>query len=127
MFEEYYFDSGFGDLFFFDEEKSLTADPLIRERYVRYTGDDGYAALNMRALFDAVSAILTSDNGGFFREGGIPYLGIVESVSFIAYLVDVYSFETVIFMVGKENPDLVAIFGKDYETLRSEWIEYLNR
>ncbi|MCL1820952.1 MAG: hypothetical protein FWG36_09910 [Oscillospiraceae bacterium] len=148
FYEILYKEYSLGDIFFF-EEQSKAADALIRERYIRYTGNNDIVPLDMRSLYDAVSSVMTSDVGDFLREDCIlllkPIIQILnlqrpeaiadpgnklsylEAASFIAYLCDTYSLETTIQIARKENPDMLAVFGKDYNTLLGDWIEFLNR
>ncbi|MCL2031643.1 MAG: hypothetical protein FWG93_08880, partial [Oscillospiraceae bacterium] len=97
--------------------------PFIRERYARYTGREAEAPFDVRALFDAVSAALASDEEGLLRQDNVfrlrplpevypedlivgqrvspgDMMSSLEAASFIAFLTDTYAFETVIQMIG---------------------------
>jgi hypothetical protein len=135
---------------FFSEEQSKTAGSLALERYFYFTGNSEILPLDMRAFYDAHAAVMQSELGDTLREEGVGtwltplneiyrmwrpeyllnpgnVLSLAEAASFIAYLVDAYSFETALMISGQANPDYAAVFGKDYEELYGDWVAYLNR
>ena len=137
---------GFGATYFSGEQAEV-AEPLIRERYLSYIETEEIISLDPRLVYDAITAVLMSDVGAYLLEGCGPRLLPINqrsinkrdqknpgnelsyygAASFVAWLIDIYSLETAIQIARPANPDLVSIFGKDYEELRNEWLAYLNR
>jgi hypothetical protein len=48
-----------------------------------------------------------------------------QAVSMVRYLVDTYGLDAVLDDYRADDP--TAVFGKDYEALKAEWLEYLYR
>jgi len=132
---------------FFSSQYWDSYETIIYDHYLRFIAEDEVSyPLNIRALYDAVSAALLTDVDGSLRENGIlkvkpisqiypradrsnpgNELSYIEAASFVAYLVDTYSFETTTRLLIVTDPDISSIFGKDYYELRSEWIDSLTQ
>ena len=48
-----------------------------------------------------------------------------QATSMVQYLADTYGIDTV--LDAYRTQDMTAAFGKDYEALKAEWLEYLYR
>jgi len=114
----------------------------IREIYYIYTGNELTDLPNMRALIDAYSyaLLLDSDEVLHMYLAFLPIyqrynvkpdnegneLSLPQATSLIAFLVDTYSFETVL-KLNESWVSVESIFGKSYEELREDWILWLSR
>ena len=115
---------------------------IIKETYYKYTGNELKSFPDMRALSDAYSyTYLTNTDGRlnlylYFRPFYQVYnesrdvdgseLSYALSPSFIAYLTDIYSFETVL-QLNESWVSVDSIFGKSYDELKNDWILWLTR
>ena len=139
LFEEYGLGVYLGD----DSIEKYGA--FIREQYARYSGGVLEYPHDMRALIDTFALALLSDEDDGHLSDYFIFMPIYkldnlsltgddignemsryEAASFIAFLSDVYSFETTLRMV-ETWVSLESIFGKSYDELRSDWIAWLNR
>ena len=120
---------------------------LIYELYTLYTGNELSHPPDIRALYDAFSYVLIlSDDDGWLRRYRIFWpihqdrnvndifeddiignmMSYVEAASFIAFLADIYSFETTL-RLTETWVSIDDIFGKSFNELRNEWIDWLKR
>ncbi|MDR2504624.1 MAG: hypothetical protein LBD16_00810, partial [Oscillospiraceae bacterium] len=77
-----------------------------------------------KMLTDTISDIYLTGLDRLLISPGME-LSDVEAIHFIDYLIDKYSFETVLEFCLNQSPDYEAVFGLTYRELRADYLDYL--